>query len=45
MTQGWSRALEQACPKLVESQHRSPTVGTQLSMGACYEEAGKLASA
>ena len=35
---------DQACPKFVESQRLGPTAGTLLTIGDCYERAGKLAS-
>jgi predicted outer membrane protein len=36
---------EHACPKFTEAQRLLPTPGTMLSIGLCYEKAGKLASA
>jgi serine/threonine-protein kinase len=36
---------ERACPKFAEAQRLFPTPGTALSVGDCFEKAGRLASA
>lgn len=40
-----ARDYERACPKFAEALRLFPTPGTALSVGDCYEKAGKLASA
>ena len=37
--------LEAACPKFLASLEADPRLGTKLSLAACYERAGKTASA
>lgn len=38
-------SFNDACPKLEESEHIDPAVGTLLYLGECYERIGKTASA
>ncbi|HVJ18543.1 MAG TPA: tetratricopeptide repeat protein [Polyangiaceae bacterium] len=39
------RKFDQACPKLEESYKLEPATGTLLNLGACYDGAGKYATA
>jgi hypothetical protein len=39
------KRYEEACPKLEASQKLDPAVGTQLSLGQCYQGESRLASA
>lgn len=35
----------EACPKIADSQSQAPSPTTQMTLGTCYEKAGKLATA